>query len=585
MSVSIETRQQLAAPRRLRSLPPSFVGPPSDELLVEIPDQDLPPSFVTNARTLVERYPSSPTALARLAQAEQAAGHVQEAIAAGQATLAQTASQSDASAELAAITVLISTEQTEEAERALALTSPRGPTAVIYASLAAVQGRYDDALRRIADESSGDACSLRGWVMLKRHEYQTAIASFRQALRKTGPTPAILTNLGVAHAALGERKRAIAETRQALALLPSQRSRVGFNLASYYLAGDDYEKALAELRLIRDANPQDIEPLFAEARAHLATEHFDQAQRTLRRARTSVWAYLSDVQRGELNANLAFVDWHLDRLSRTDAATRIMSELRSIDYRSLRIAEMLPVLLSHFSDANQLRQLIAGLRGAHPTAPLWSFEVLRAVLERRFNDAVQLAVAWADEEVFDSEAAVGATYLLSMLTDDFDRAIGIGKAALKRTPAVPMLANNLAYVLALSGNTHEARRYLPRSDTPHHIATRALIELRSGRVETAVHEYERALHKAEASDDSCLPALVRLHTHMAFARFAPDAAPPVGVQTKLEATPEWDDDVRFALTLAAYARHGLALPAWLPGGATAARGGSSRPPGEPNPSD
>jgi tetratricopeptide (TPR) repeat protein len=562
MSVTLETRQQLAAPRLLRSLPP-FLGPASEDTALPFDRPELPPSFVTTARALVDRNPGSATALARLAQAEQAAGNGDEAIAAARAALAQARRQPDQAATLAAIIVLEGTDHARDAEDELDRLTVDGPLGVVHARLAADRGAYEEALRRLGSHDSSDAWALRGWINLKQREFRAAIACFRRTMRIAGPSPSVLTNVGLAHAALGERKRAIAETRQALFLVPSQTNRVGFNLASYYLAGGEFEGALAIVRSLQEQRPRDIQPLFAEARIHLSMGRTEQAQRPLRRARTALWAYLTDVERAELEANLAFLEWHLDGLSTRAAAAKVIRELQRIDYRSLRIAGMLPVLLPHFSDVGLFNTLLAQLRKAHPREPLDALEVHRAVLERRFDDAADHAARWARQSVFDAEPAITATLLLCDVACDFESAIEIGRLALRRTPAATVLQNNLAYALALAGRPDDARRHMPVGDTPHEIATRALIALRAGNVEAARRGYTAAFSAAKASRDPVLPALVALHTHMAFEDFAPVADRPHAVVEGVTMPDAWEDDRRFAVALTMMQKRRLDPPSWL----------------------
>jgi tetratricopeptide (TPR) repeat protein len=569
VTVTLETRQQLAAPRRLRSLPPAFVGVPSDRVVALHSPQhpDLPPSYVSNARALVERHPSSPTALARLAQAEQAVGNDDEAVAAARAALACAAEQTDTGAELAAVTVMAAAGHASEAELELARLQPTGPLAVFYANLAAERGAFAEALERVDSEDSAEAWSVRGWVSLKQRDFPAAIKGFRQALRRGGPTPAALTNLGLAHAALGEREHAISETRQALKLVPGQSKRVGFNLASYYLAGGDYEQALDVIRSLQQENPRDVEPLFGEARIHLAAGYAERAQRPLRRARTTLWAYLDDIERAELTANLVFVNWHLNQINARDAAVKVVRELEKIQHGSLRMAEMLPVLLPRFSDADLFRKQLARIRQAHPKAPLGSLELHRAKLERRFDDATALALRWAEESVLDPEPAIEATYLLCDVTGDFQRAVTIGRAAHRRMPANTVLSNNLAYALALVGDIAEARRHLPPHDTPHHIATRALVALRAGHLDEARAGYRTAFARAKKTSDAALPGLVLLHAHMGFEDFAPDTERLPEIEQGVELPDDWEDDARFAITSTMFERRGIRPPTWFPGGA------------------
>lgn len=547
MTVVLENRHQLAAPRRLCPVPPMVVEP-SGWQFEDGPDSegDRVPAFVRQSRQLVERHPTSAAALARLAQAELAADNPAEAVASARAALTRTATKPDMSAAVSAAVTLIACGELHEAEAGLADMPINGPLAVLYAGVAAARGDLAEAFYRLGEEDSVDAWNLRGWIRLQQGQHGQAIHCYRQVLRQAGPSPAALTNIGLAHAVLGDASRAVSVTRQAMALAPSQRTRVGLNLAWYHLACGESTEALAVLRELQHSRPHDIEPSFAEASVHLTIGDPTAALKVLRRARTMLWAYTSPVQQSELNANLAYVGWRLGETSAEHAAKTLINELRRIDHRSLRIAGMLPSLLWRFSDAVTLRPLLAKLRTAHSNVPLHDLEVHLALLERRFEDAVEGAVQWADESPLDPYAATSCTYLLADVAGDYTRAADVGRRALRRMPGVAPLANNVAYALALAGRAKDAQRYLINIAAPQYVATQALIWVVMGRLEEARDGYRRAHEMAVDAGDPLLAKLVLLNARRAFKDYPADECPPDdGAFSEIASLAE--DDLRFAI--------------------------------------
>lgn len=547
MTLVLEPERQLAAPRRICPVPPIMLRPSDWTSPGDSAEADAhAPAFVRQARGLVERYPTSATALARLAQAELAGDNAPEAVASARAALEQSLSDEDLSVITSAAITLMASGETLEAESALSALTLEGPTRVLYAAAAAQRRDFSAAFDRLADDDSAEAWGLRGWISLNSAKPGPAVHAYRQVLRRAGPSPAILTNLGLAHALLGETRRAIAVTKQALAMSPSKRVLVGLNLASYHLSSGDTGEALEVIGDLRRHAPNDIEPAFAEAGVHLAVGNTESALRTLRRIRTSLWAYATDVQQAELSANIALVRWHLGKESQCVTADLVIRELVRIDYQSLRIANMLPVLLRRFSETDRFRRLLAHLRTKHPDASLDSLELHLAMLERRFDDAVELALGWAAKAPLDPGGATAATFLLTDVCGDYERAARLGREALRRLPAAQRLANNVAYALALDGHPKEARRYLLDVEAPEHMATHGLIELVSGQLDEARDAYLRAEHMAGEASNSRLAVLVRLHANAAFAEFAPTESPPFE-EGYADATPADDDDLSYAV--------------------------------------
>jgi tetratricopeptide (TPR) repeat protein len=219
---------------------------------------------------------------------------------------------------------------------------------------------------------------------------------------------------------------------------------------------------------------------------------------------------------------------------------------------------MLPSLMNRFSNAKALKGILAK---THQTteAPLYYLEMHAAVLERRFEEAVEISLAWVRCEPLNSSAATSATYLLTDIAGDVAKAIEIGLPALRKMPAVMPLANNVAYALALAGRPQEARRLVPDSPTAQTTATRALIELRLGKSDAALGLYREAFERASKSGDPDLSALVALHARRALRCFGEGVDEEELSLPEGEPKPDWAEQPRFAIAARMLARHGVEL--------------------------
>jgi tetratricopeptide (TPR) repeat protein len=566
VTVVLDNRNQLAGPRGLEFLPPPVLGSPREPIMrlaapAETEIEEQTDFHLAQARELVERHSSSPAAWARLAQAELISGTPEAAIGAAQAALKHMP-EPDGGPALAASIVLAACGKAEEAEAGLRrLDVSQGPLVTFRAALAAERGDFDEALQLISRESSYEAHTLRAWIRLEQENYPEAIRWYRQALRIGGPSPAVLTNIGYAHAVLGQRERAVRDTQQALSLNPSERSRVGLNLFTYYLDGGESDRALKLVRALEEEAPRDIDLRFAEAHLHLSEGRLKDARRALRRARTSLWAHLSEQEQAELVANVAFVDWRTEKRTKAEAIEQILDELKRIDYASVRIVEMLPTLLDRFSEAELFKRLLARTHQAHAEDPLYSLEMHAAVLEHRFEDATEISIAWAKSAPLTPAAASAATYLLTDAVGDPARAVEIGLPAARRMPGARALNNNVAYALALLGNPSQGRRLVPDDTLPQTTATRALIALRLGAEDEAVDLYQQAFSRAKRSGDSDLPALVSMYAETAIQLFAKRVQTEDLKFPKLQTSEGWADQPRFEIAFRILDRAGVENPA------------------------
>jgi tetratricopeptide (TPR) repeat protein len=553
MSLTDTERDQLAAPRRLEELPPppfDFAGPPDERIAkADLPVVDLvpdtleeaEPSFLVQARELAASSGDSPMARSRLAQAAMAVGKRDEATKLALESLKLSEKNPDSPATFAAARILMANELFEEAEQALRTLAPSGPLTVLYATLAAQRDDLDTAFSRLNDESSIDAWDLRGWIALRNRHFDQAVRFYRRAMRKGDPSPVLLTNLGLAHAALGSPDKAIAETRQALARGPIQRQRVAFNLIAFLFSTGNFEDGFRELRRLQTDYPTDIEPVFAEAHWALAVGDAERAERRLRHARTSLWAYATEIQQAELLANLTYLRRYQGAISSAQAANEVVAQMCKIGWKSTRLVSMIPILLDRYSDFRRFAEVRGEVSRANPGMTFHALDFHAAVLGDRLKEASKVALAWERDALFAPEAASSALFTLTQIEDRFEDAIKLGQAALKRMPAATVVANNLAYSLALVGKPEQAKRLLPPEEdgSLYHLATGGLIAAARGDLAEALRLYDQAEEVAKRDGAISSPWLVRLHRRL-ISVVAPDVDPRA-VCLAVELPADWND--------------------------------------------
>lgn len=129
----------------------------------------------------------------------------------------------------------------------------------------------------------------------------------------------------------------------------------------------------------------------------------------------------------------------------------------------------------------------------------------RAFQARDWVNSFGFAKEWVRDEPFSSRAAVQATFLATTVFQDYEYAIRCGTDILRADNADAMLRNNLIVALAYGDKLDQARReaeLLPSNSDPARecvfLATRGLVEFRSGAVGAGRALYRRAFDCASA---------------------------------------------------------------------------------------
>jgi tetratricopeptide (TPR) repeat protein len=131
--------------------------------------------------------------------------------------------------------------------------------------------------------------------------------------------------------------------------------------------------------------------------------------------------------------------------------------------------------------------------------------------------ALAESVAWLDDQPFDSEAAVHASYVAAVGLDDWDQSRMMAEIGLRANPSDATLANNLAYALIESGRIAEALAPLKaaasttaeRSERIAVLATTGLLAFRQGDVEEGRRLYGRSIELAKRLNDHDAEAMAR----------------------------------------------------------------------------
>jgi Flp pilus assembly protein TadD len=520
MSLVLTERNRLATPVELSATPPPTFAAPTFDALDLIP-HDGTPDYVLGARQFAENHRDSAAALVQLAQAEQSIGENQAALSAAGRALSLIGRQGDDPLVFATLQVLLGCGRGDLAIKALPRIKSDEVRNLLRARLAIEEGKLDEAGRLLEKLESSDALATQGWIQMELNEYARAIHLFRQAISNRGATAPVLMNLGYAHAALGSRAKAIKSTKQALALAPEDEA-IAFNLVSFYAANGDLDAARGELARLREAHPTRLRFDVAEADLYLRADEPEQAYAILRRARQSaLWAYAEHIELAELEANLAFVEWRLGKERRKTAAKKVIEQLQRTEFHSLDIAGLLPALLSTSEDAAAVEDLYKSLADVHARNTLLFLETHVAIVQCKFRRATELAVMWAEKEIFSSHAAGVAVYLLADVSADFDKAFDLGTRALRIAGSTDELLNNLAYAYALAGDLTQARELLSDrpADSVFLTATEGLVEVLSGNTKRGLALYDAAYELAqEQGGDRDLPTMVRLNQALALHR-------------------------------------------------------------------
>jgi tetratricopeptide (TPR) repeat protein len=532
----------LGSPTRLVDVPPplSRLPEPKAELDSAVTTDLSEPGYLLQARALVESSRRTPTALARLAHAELAAGNPQIALEVARSIVAEAgSSEPDTPALFTAAQMLAMSGHGDEAETVLETISAEPAVTPLFASLAVARGELDIALARLSNEQSAVVQAIRGWVQLQRKAYPAAIHDLRASAVEC-PDFRTYVNLGVAFASVGAFAKAIRATETAIGLAPWDLIP-RFNLVAYRVATGQYGEADSELQRIRQDHPTDLRAAFLRAWLLARVDNLPAALHELSRARSSQAGWrAAPTERAELASTIAYLEYRLGKRNRKEACQVIHRELVKTGHRSLVIAGLLAGLMTSTRDAGKFAAVYEALERVNSREALLGLATHLAFLECRFDDALKLVNEWSTSDPLSEPALTYLTWLTAEVAHDFEKAAAIGAAALRKIPSSTGIANNVAYAYALDDKPDLARRYVRLTlPGPVRCATEGLISVVAGKVDEGLQAYENGAQMAEQRGDAALAALIRFRSARLSASIVgePEPAPPQ----------EYAEDARFII--------------------------------------
>ena len=494
--------------------PVSDPAPPGDHTVVHV-DGDL-----LQARALARAHPDSPTAQARLASSEFSFGHRLSALKAARRVLGH--GTVDAPALMVAAQILMALGEITSAQEVLhkllaanaTEAGSRNAAAVLAARIAAHQGDPHEALELLSQSRAQAALALKGALFVQVGRYHDAIRVLREALREVPDAPDALGALGFAYAAVGSISKASRAMTAAAVLDPTDRS-AGLNLAALLISQDRATDAVATVDRLIGYHPNDIGLERSAAAAMRASGDTARALRRLRRVKTSRAARnASAARKEELGLDILLLD--TPPIARSEVFGAAAAALRRCDYRSEAIARALAATARTTKDLSTLEMAYSELRKHHDTAALLCVESKVAFLRLEFDRCTEAAVEWAYHEPFSGEAHIAATCMLSLHAGDYQQAVQVGRAGLRRGIKYEALRNNVAFALAMDAKPDEAVRVLPDpSECEPALATAGLIEMVRGNLDRGVAMYDDCARSLRDKGNRELADLVSIYRILA----------------------------------------------------------------------
>lgn len=494
---------------------------------------------VLQARALVARFPDSPTALGRLAQALMFDERREEAMGVAQSVGEHVETHPEISALLIAGYVLLRLGEPEKAEVLVGKNSA-GAASVLLARCALARGEVELALKRLTGVRTYDAAVLSGSILLELGRFADAVHAYRMAVALGPTTSDIMLGLAHAHNALGARGQALRAATVATGLSPLRIDAASM-LAFLRFEHGDAEGASSELQRVAHLRPTSVRPPMYLASLQFALGFRAEALKDMKRLASSkdhrFWRASPD-ERNQLETMTLLSRARLGELAPENVYKRLLKLWISSDFKNELAGQMAVLSLSRREQAAELRPLVDAMqasvsaRGVH-----WGLYQL-AYLEERFTDAISEARSWLASEPLNYSAAAALMTLVGDVHHDLDGAVQVGREFRRRSPSDGHMVNTLAYYLILAGDTVGARRLLdlPVPETPYIVATRGLLALHDGRLDEGRQLYRNAVALAGGS----LGELIQIRLGFALKALGQ----PVPEMPDL--TP-WREDLRFVL--------------------------------------
>lgn len=372
---------------------------------------------------------------------------------------------------------------------------------ITLAGIASHLGKVDEAEAVLTEHEGSIVSAFRGYLDVSAGRFQEAVHHLREALEEEPNDADSLLNLSISLWHLGSTRKAVRAALRAARTAPGRKD-ISLHYLELLLAQGEVGRFDAEISLLKSMSVvPDARFLTVQARANLVQGKTAKAVGLLERAATEARSEGNQLIEGEVLGNLVIIRHEMGRLTRREATERLaalMAEFPDHEVVSVNFARVARTA----SESATLRRALSRLKGK-TTAIHWAY--LRhqlAVLEGDNDAAAEAAEEWFELEPHNPMAAAAAIIAVGIGQERWSDAATVAEFALENFPGEPIVINNAAYVLAMSGRGADAVRVLePIADDDFVLnATLGLAYLASGDINRGMRLYREAADMAEKVD-------------------------------------------------------------------------------------
>lgn len=370
---------------------------------------------------------------------------------------------------------------------------------VMFAVLAFQAGDVDLGLKELDNLDDPIVEAVKGYMFATIGEHQKAIGHLRAALREQPDDPDSLLNLSIALWHLGARRKATRTALRATRVAPGRKD-ISLHYMQLLLEQGQVAEVEAEvLSLKAQEVVEDSDLLVIQARVLIEKGKFGGAISILMSAAAAAEREGDEATRGEVLANLTTLRHETDRISRDEAVQRLEALLREFPDSDAVVVNYAR-FVNRASQAPLLRSAVERVRSALTPLRLAYLRHQIAFLEGDNEAAATAATDWFVNERDNPMAASAALVALGIGVERWDEALIVAREALASLPPDPVLMNNAAYVLAMSGHARQAIDLLTPIAGDDFVmnATLGLAQLASGEIEEGMRLYRQAADRAES---------------------------------------------------------------------------------------
>lgn len=364
--------------------------------------------------------------------------------------------------------------------------SAREAAAALVASKHGLPRTLRDACKRLVSCSPDSVEGPGALTDLDAGSLRSVIRTLKRAANERGPDPFLYIDLAFYYTLLAQDEAARRYVRMALALGDDNPLLLRAAARFYLHSEEDPGPSLA---LLRKSRATKYDPTLMAAEIAIS-EAFELTSRLKSKARRVV----------EAKKHHPFF---LSELAGTVGTFEMKAQSVKRAKRAFRVAVECPTenTLAQITWASRFLQSLDPLVEDCKTGHSYEADAITQFQSERYFDALESAEKWLRFQPFSSRSAIFASYIAGVSLEDHGRSVQISRQGLVASPDSFGLRNNLAFALALQGNTeaaseeieHAAELACSEEERAVASATQGLISFRRGDDKTGRLLYKVAI--------------------------------------------------------------------------------------------